>query len=583
MMSTNGHRIAIRIKARAIVLGIGGLLACTAPIAGQTAKKPAPAKPAAAPAKPAAAAHPAAAGGAAAVTHPGATAAHPGVTMANHGITTATAHGPTATSAHPGPSAAMAGGRAPVAGGAGARPGMAAPHSALAGPAPRGSREIHGPNGDVRMRPGGRPMDVHDARRGMDIHHNLGGGRRVLVAGPDGRRMYYERGRPGYIGRPFMAHGHEFERRTYYYHGRAYDRFYRPYMYHGLALDVYAPARYYPVGFYGWAYAPWARPVPYAWGFAGSPWYGAYGAYFTPYPAYAAPSLWLTDYMISQTLAAEYQARVDAGQPAGAAYAGPPLSPEVKQMVSNEVQGQIALENAEAQQNAQQQVADPASSGIARLLSDGQPHVFVAGKEVDVVDSSGTECAVTDGDVLQLSTPPGPQDTTANVMVLASKGMQDCPRSATVSIALDELQDMNNQMHEKVDQGLGELQAKQGQGGLPAAPPSALQPPVNALVAENVPPPDPNGDKDLAQQGAAAETAEGEVLGQAAGANPQPAADTGIAPATATVSISPGQSLDQVKGQVGTPTRVVNLGAKTIYFYKDMKVTFTNGKVTNIE
>jgi hypothetical protein len=28
---------------------------------------------------------------------------------------------------------------------------------------------------------------------------------------------------------------------------------------------------------------------------------------------------------------------------------------------------------------------------------------------------------------------------------------------------------------------------------------------------------------------------------------------------------------------------VANLGPKTIFYYKDMKVTFTNGKVSNVE
>jgi hypothetical protein len=33
----------------------------------------------------------------------------------------------------------------------------------------------------------------------------------------------------------------------------------------------------------------------------------------------------------------------------------------------------------------------------------------------------------------------------------------------------------------------------------------------------------------------------------------------------------------------GQPARMAKLGAKEIYYYKDMKVTFTNGKVSNVE
>ena len=143
---------------------------------------------------------------------------------------------------------------------------------------------------------------------------------------------------------------------------------------------------------------------------------------------------------------------------------------------------------------------------------------------------------------------------------------------------------MNNHMREMVDQGLQELQAKQGKGGLPPAPPSAQTAPATALVAENAPAPDPAGEAELTQQAAAADGAEKEVLGAAgadAGAGPSAEAPT-QAPAP-TVSISPGQTPDQVKASLGEPTRIVNLGAKTMYFYKDMKITFNNGRVTNIE
>ena len=424
----------------------------------------------------------------------------------------------------------------------------------------------------------------------MDIHHDLGGGRRVLVDRPGGGHTFYQRGRLGYVGHPYAVRGHEFERRSYYYHGRAFDRYYSPYNYHGYALAVYAPARYYPVGFYGWAYNPWVTPVPYAWGFAANPWYGYYGGYFTPYSVYASPSLWLTDYLISQQLQEAYQAQQEAGAAAAAAYAGPPLPPDVKQMVATEVQRQIALENTEAQHNAQQQVPDPHSSGIGRLFEDGQSHVFVVGKEVDVVDSAGQECAVTDGDVLQLTVPPGANDTTAKVQVLSSKGGMDCKREATVQIALDDLQDMNNQMREKLDQGLQELQAKQGQGGLPKAPPSALAAPVNAVVAENAPPPDPNGAQEIAQQAQASDAAEKEVLA-AAGGGPNDASIaapiTREAPVAAPVEVAVGQTVAQLTGAWGQPKGgTAKAGPnKIIYLYTDkgLKVTVTNGKITNIE
>ena len=93
-----------------------------------------------------------------------------------------------------------------------------------------------------------------------------------MVERGDHSRVFAERGGRGYVQHPYMYHGREFGHRTYYDHGRAYDRYYNRYEYRGAFLDVYAPVRYYPVGFYGWAYNPWAVPVVYGgWGWAGSP------------------------------------------------------------------------------------------------------------------------------------------------------------------------------------------------------------------------------------------------------------------------------------------------------------------------
>jgi hypothetical protein len=48
-------------------------------------------------------------------------------------------------------------------------------------------------------------------------------------------------------------------------------------------------------------------------------------------------------------------------------------------------------------------------------------------------------------------------------------------------------------------------------------------------------------------------------------------------------TISVGQTEDQAITAFGQPTRVAKLGAKKILYYKDMKVTLTNGKVSNVE
>ena len=60
-------------------------------------------------------------------------------------------------------------------------------------------------------------------------------------------------------------------------------------------------------------------------------------------------------------------------------------------------------------------------------------------------------------------------------------------------------------------------------------------------------------------------------------APPPPPAD--VAPPT----IAVGQTRDQVKAAFGQPLRVAKIGTKEIYYYKDMKVTFLNGKVSNVQ
>jgi hypothetical protein len=69
---------------------------------------------------------------------------------------------------------------------------------------------------------------------------------------------------------------------------------------------------------------------------------------------------------------------------------------------------------------------------------------------------------------------------------------------------------------------------------------------------------------------------------------PAPAPMQAIAPPPPPADAPPptialGQTKDQVTAGFGQPTRIAKLGTKEIYYYKDMKVTFTNGKVSNVE
>jgi hypothetical protein len=79
------------------------------------------------------------------------------------------------------------------------------------------------------------------------------------------------------------------------------------------------------------------------------------------------------------------------------------------------------------------------------------------------------------------------------------------------------------------------------------------------------------------------------------GNQPQPA-DQGAQPASAAqqpapqeqpqaepASIDKGMTPDQVQAALGKPDKIVNLGTKQIYVYKDLKVTFLNGKVSDVQ
>jgi len=48
-------------------------------------------------------------------------------------------------------------------------------------------------------------------------------------------------------------------------------------------------------------------------------------------------------------------------------------------------------------------------------------------------------------------------------------------------------------------------------------------------------------------------------------------------------TIEIGQSTEQIVAVLGQPQRIAKVGSKEIYFYKSMKITFNNGKVSDVE
>ncbi len=106
---------------------------------------------------------------------------------------------------------------------------------------------------------------------------------------------------------------------------------------------------------------------------------------------------------------------------------------------------------------------------------------------------------------------------------------------------------------------------------------------------------DTSGGDQKQQQQQAAPAARGQQQQQAPVAAPPAAAEPTLAPIAPPPppvdapqappkELKIGQTKDEVVANFGQPEKVVKLGAKEIYYYKDLgKVTFVNGKVTDVQ
>lgn len=396
---------------------------------------------------------------------------------------------------------------------------------------------------------------------GTTIYHPPNAPRRVEVVRPGGRVVVASGPGRGYVQRPIVVNNTTIIKRTYMYNGVPQARIYRPRVYNGINLVVYQPVRYYRPTFYAYAYNPWPRPIAYGWGWSGRPWYGYYGGYFTPYPVYASPAFWLTDFLIAATLENAYQERM-AAQSASiyqqqAAAQSAPMTPEVKQAIADEVRRQIDMERAQGQNPGGQD---------GNIFADNHSHVFVVHSSLSVNSNIG-DCFIGEGDVLQMNAPPPMNSPTADLVVLASRG-QDCRKGSTVSVALQDLQEMHNQMQATIDRGMGDLQSKQGQGGLPSLPQGSTGT-IDSPYAQEAQP-DTNVASELTTVSQEADRDEQQAVNQASDAGSPPTLTLGL-------------SVEDVKAVQGDPQKIVDLGSKKIYVYKDLKITFTDGKVTDIQ
>ncbi len=295
----------------------------------------------------------------------------------------------------------------------------------------------------------------------------------------------------------------------------------------------------------------------YTWGWSSRPWYGYYGGYFAPYPVYRSPAFWLADFIIAASLESAYLAQnVTVSAPPVVYDSGTSLSPEVKDAIAEEVRRQMD----EAR-------PDPAAvSGPPAIFTARGPRIFVVSGGV-MAYSGSEECSLVDGDVLQLSQTPAQGAEWAEVRVLSTRGAS-CPRGGYVSVRTLDLQEMANTMQASMERGLAKLQTEQGKDGIPALPASALGS-QEADYARDLRP-DADAQTELTQAVREANGAERSLI------------DAGDdTPSGTTVSL--GMTPAQVETALGRPRNTVDLGAKKIYVYRDLKVTFLNGRVSDVQ
>jgi len=439
-------------------------------------------------------------------------------------------------------------------------------HTATTEHSPTGIRNVSlKGGGSASVRSNGQIRSVN--RDGMHIDHGVNGGRTV-VSEHNGVRVVNTGRNSGYVQRSYMnVGGHSYYSRTYYYHGSYHTAVYRGYYWHGHAYYGFHAGFWFHPGFYAWGYRPWGAPVFWsvgAWGWGGAPWWGFYGGWFTPYPSYPAPAYWLTDYLIAAELQSAYAARQEAAADAAVATYGDgggtaptasasstvTLSPEVKEAIADEVKVQLAIQEAQAQNsatgaqaavptpptaqapngiadaqtsaNAPQQnggsdnQAAPASASTPANATEEVPPALDPARRTFVVDgdlsvtANGQECGLTAGNVLTRLTDTPDADDMVNASVSASK-KSDCAAGLTVSVKVNDLQEMQNHFDEQLDNGLKELAKKQGTDGMPKAPDTGV-------VESDIPAPKPDttADKTLQDQQQAADQTETQVKQEAA-------------------------------------------------------------------
>jgi len=303
--------------------------------------------------------------------------------------------------------------------------------------------------------------------------------------------------RPGLTSRTFVGGGRVLYTHVYQHH--IWHQFGRTFAY-----ETFVPAVRYPAVYYAWALAAWPRPVPYAWGWQVQPWYPMYGALFTPYPVYASPDLWMTDYIIAQSMQTAYQQTpappaeplpqgtltapasdsgitAPAAQPSDSATvpqasavpqssATPPapvaMPPAITPQVKAELNGQIRVQLQEQQAAAATPVTLTTQSGPPALKPN---HVFFQVVQPLDVPTANGHCSLKANDYIKRTGGMSNDDWKIPVVVELSRP-SDCPEGLLTRIGLNDLNAMENEQEAQVLEAMQAASKSMGPNGPPRSP-----------------------------------------------------------------------------------------------------------------
>jgi hypothetical protein len=269
----------------------------------------------------------------------------------------------------------------------------------------------------------------------------------------------------------------------------------------------------------------------------------------------------------------------------GAADSSAVLTPEVKQMIAEDVKAQIAEDKAAAA--AQASGAQPPSGDHVPPSLDPNRRVFVV--SAAIAPALGDEaCSLTSGDVIKRTEDDQDANKSVAVQVLASK-KDDCAIGSTPRVQVQDLEDMHDEFRHQLEAGMKSLSENQGKGGIPNGPKGTTTPNPEGVVT-----PDTDVADELKKMDKEADADEQDVQQAASDASAADTADSGpVNPEVQDVgngaggaqpaTIQMGDTLAQVVKVMGMPKQIVNLGASQMYVYSDLKVTFQQGRVVNVE